>query len=45
MSIKQVITDGDKPIKVWTNELDAHSRKQLVNLLIRTSYTPLIATY
>ncbi|MCK7576167.1 MAG: RtcB family protein [Chromatiales bacterium] len=32
MTIKQVITDGDKPIKVWTDELDALSREQLVNL-------------
>jgi tRNA-splicing ligase RtcB len=32
MTIKQVITEGDKPVKVWTDELDAHSRTQLVNL-------------
>ncbi|BCU06486.1 RtcB family protein [Allochromatium tepidum] len=32
MTIKQVITDGDKPIKVRTDELDALSHEQLVNL-------------
>ncbi len=32
MTIKQVITEGDKPVKVWTDELDARSREQLVNL-------------
>ena len=32
MSIKQVITEGEKPIKVWTDELDSRSRAQLVNL-------------
>ena len=32
MTIKQVITEGDKPVKVWTDELDARSRTQLVNL-------------
>jgi tRNA-splicing ligase RtcB len=32
MTIKQVITEGDKPVKVWTDELDARSRMQLVNL-------------
>lgn len=32
MTIKQVITEGDKPVKVWTDELDERSRTQLVNL-------------
>jgi tRNA-splicing ligase RtcB len=32
MTIKQVITEGDKPIKVWTEELDERSRTQLLNL-------------
>ena len=32
MTIKQVITVGEKPVKVWTDELDARSREQLVNL-------------
>ncbi|MFP4075320.1 MAG: RtcB family protein, partial [Halochromatium sp.] len=32
MTIKQVITDGEKPVKVWTEELDPRSREQLVNL-------------
>jgi len=32
MTTKQVITEGDKPVKVWTNELDPRSRAQLVNL-------------
>ena len=32
MTIKQVITEGEKPVKVWTEELDARSRAQLVNL-------------
>jgi tRNA-splicing ligase RtcB len=32
MTIKQVITEGDKPVKVWTEDLDARSREQLVNL-------------
>ncbi len=32
MTIKQVITEGDKPVKVWTEELDPRSRAQLVNL-------------
>ncbi|MEA3638408.1 MAG: RtcB family protein [Lamprobacter sp.] len=32
MTIKQVITEGEKPVKVWTDELDPRSRQQLVNL-------------
>ncbi|UHD17070.1 RtcB family protein [Thiocapsa bogorovii] len=32
MTIKQVITEGDTPVKVWTEELDPRSRMQLVNL-------------
>ncbi|KAA6184214.1 RtcB family protein [Thiohalocapsa marina] len=32
MPIKQVITDGEKPVKVWTDALDPRSREQLVNL-------------
>jgi tRNA-splicing ligase RtcB len=32
VTIKQVITEGEKPVKVWTEELDARSRAQLVNL-------------
>ena len=32
MTIKQVITEGEKPVKVWTDEIDALSRTQLVNL-------------
>jgi hypothetical protein len=29
MTIKQVITEGDKPVKVWTEELDERSRMSL----------------
>jgi tRNA-splicing ligase RtcB len=32
MTIKQVITEGGRPVKVWTDELDPRSREQLVNL-------------
>lgn len=32
MPIKQVITEGERPVKVWTDELDPHARTQLVNL-------------
>jgi len=32
MTIKQVMTEGGKPVKVWTEELDSLSREQLVNL-------------
>jgi hypothetical protein len=32
MTIKHVITDGEKPVKVWTDELDPRSRQQLVNI-------------
>lgn len=32
MTIKQVITEGDKPVKVWAETLHARSREQLVNL-------------
>lgn len=32
MPIKQVITEGKKPVKVWTDELDPGARAQLVNV-------------
>jgi len=32
MPIKQVITEGEKPVKVWTDELEPYARAQLVNL-------------
>ena len=32
MPIKQVILEGERPVKVWTDELDAGARAQLVNL-------------
>jgi tRNA-splicing ligase RtcB len=32
MPIKQVITEGERPVKVWTDELDAYARAQLVNV-------------
>jgi len=32
MPIMQVITEGDRPVKVWTDDLDAFARAQLVNL-------------
>ena len=32
MPIKQVITEGERPVKVWTDDLDAGARAQLVNL-------------
>ncbi len=32
MPVKQVITEGERPVKVWTDELDPHARTQLVNL-------------
>ncbi|WP_295387315.1 RtcB family protein [uncultured Thiodictyon sp.] len=32
MPIKQVITEGEKPVKVWTDELDPSARAQLVSL-------------
>jgi tRNA-splicing ligase RtcB (3'-phosphate/5'-hydroxy nucleic acid ligase) len=32
MPIKQVITEGERPVKVWTDELDPGARAQLVNL-------------
>ncbi|NEX17860.1 MAG: RNA-splicing ligase RtcB [Halochromatium sp.] len=32
MTIKQVITEGEKPVKIWTDELDPRSREQLVNI-------------
>ena len=32
MSIKQVITEGRLPVKIWTDELEPHARQQLVNL-------------
>ena len=32
MPIKQVITEGERPVKVWTDELDPYARAQLVNV-------------
>ena len=32
MPIKQVLTEGERPVKVWTEELDPYARAQLVNL-------------
>ena len=32
MPIKQVITEGERPVKVWTDDLDPRSREQLTNL-------------
>lgn len=32
MPIKQVITEGERPVKVWTDQLDAYARAQLVNV-------------
>ena len=32
MPIKQVITEGERPVKVWTDDLDPGARAQLVNL-------------
>ena len=32
MPIKQVITEGRLPVKIWTDELEPHARQQLVNL-------------
>lgn len=32
MPIKQVINEGEKPVKVWTDQLDAYARAQLVNV-------------
>jgi tRNA-splicing ligase RtcB len=32
MPIKQVIMEGARPVKVWTDDLDAFARGQLVNL-------------
>ena len=32
MPIQEVLTDGLKPVKIWTDEVDAHARAQLVNL-------------
>jgi len=32
MTVKQVITEGRFPVKVWTNEVEAASREQLVNI-------------
>jgi len=32
MPIQQVILEGAKPVKVWTDEPDANARQQLVNL-------------
>ena len=30
--IKQVISEGERPVKVWTDDLEASARAQLVNL-------------
>lgn len=32
MPIKQVLSDGARPVKVWTDDLEASARAQLVNL-------------
>ncbi len=32
MTIKQVITEGEKPVKIWTDDLDPRSREQLINI-------------
>ncbi|MBK5964730.1 RNA-splicing ligase RtcB [Thiocystis minor] len=32
MPIQQVITEGERPVKIWTDELDPRSREQLVDL-------------
>ena len=32
MPIKQVITEGRLPVKIWTDEIEPHARQQLVNL-------------
>ena len=32
MPIKQVITEGCLPVKIWTDEVEPHARQQLVNL-------------
>lgn len=32
MPIKQVIVEGGRPVKVWTDEFEASARQQLVNL-------------
>lgn len=32
MTIRQVINEGEKPVKVWTETLDPRSREQLVNI-------------
>ena len=32
MPIKQVISEGERPVKVWTDDLEASARAQLVNL-------------
>ncbi len=32
MPIKQVINEGSRPVKVWTDELEPQARQQLVNL-------------
>ena len=32
MPIKQVITEGRLPVKIWTDEVEPHARQQLVNL-------------
>ncbi len=32
MPIKQVITEGRLPVKIWTDEIEPHARQQLLNL-------------
>ncbi len=32
MPIKQVITEGGRPVKIWTDEVDAYARAQLINV-------------
>ncbi|MBK5968507.1 MULTISPECIES: RtcB family protein [Thiorhodovibrio] len=32
MPIRQVFTEGEKPVKVWTDDIDARSQAQLVNI-------------
>lgn len=32
MPIKQVMTEGEKPVKVWTDDLDSTARQQLLNI-------------
>ncbi len=32
MPIKQVLLEGGRPIKIWTDEVDAYARAQLINV-------------